>query len=96
MEMVDYWLEEARESDFFILTDWPVLSSYHTGQSFPISPSLRSSFRFFVLLFFSFWLPWAFLAVHGLSVVVVSWGKLSRCGVWSSHVVASLAVEHRL
>ena len=39
----------------------------------------------FVSLFIYFWLHWVFIAVHGLSLVAVSWGYSSlRCAGFSS------------
>ena len=39
----------------------------------PVPPSLFSS----IYLFISFWLHWVFVAVHGLSLFVASWGSSS-------------------
>ena len=43
---------------------------------------------------FYFWLLWVFVAVHRLSLVAVSGGHSSLCGLLIA--VASLLAEHRL
>ena len=37
-----------------------------------------------LFMYFCFWLAWVFLAVHRLSLVVMS-GSYSSCGAWASH-----------
>jgi hypothetical protein len=47
------------------------------------SPQPHTTVVFFLII--NFWLHWVFVAAHGLSLVVVSWGLLSVCGVPASH-----------
>ena len=39
---------------------------------------------FFFSYLFYFWLFWVLAAMHGFSLIVVTWGLLSSCGTWAS------------
>ena len=51
------------------------------------------TFKNFIIYF---WLCWAFVAVWGLALVVVSGGYFLAVVCWLRIVVVSLFVEHRL
>ena len=44
-----------------------------------------SSFFFFKIYLFVYWLGWVFIAALELSLVAVRWELLSSCSAWASH-----------
>ena len=52
--------------------------------------------KFFIKLFFYFWLFWVFVALHGLFLVVERRGFSPNVVHWLLVAVASLVVVHRL
>ena len=61
------------------------------------APSSISELHFFLKMYLSsFWLCWVFVAVNGLSLVVVRWGYSLVVIHELLIAVASLVVEHQL
>ena len=83
-----------------------VLFIYHKFMVRP--PSLLPLKKKIYVFYFYFWLCWIFVAVHGLSLVMASWGysslgaraahrgSFSHCRAQALGVGASVATAHRL
>ena len=92
------WEKVSLESSYSLEVIWSFGSHLVILQNYSVLSFFLSSFSIylFIYLFTYFWLPWVFVAVCGLSLVVESGGYSLVLAHGLHIVVASFVVEHGL